>query len=405
MAESIAPTRAQWRAYLSTFCGASTLVVGGVASLNYVVDPYLIHQWDSPQVQTLRPSREKLSAWGKTYAVARMRPAVLYLGNSRTELGLPTKSGHFGVMSVFNAALSGASAGDVMAMARHAIKVRAPDTVVWGLDAPSFSLLAGNTDFDRALVSDGVTYFVRRGLLDVKRGLTVDMTRDSIRVLRGTFGAECLSSLALNGQRDDACVANRIEGLGGTSAVITPRLQEYARGDGPTAQALDAFVDTLGQLCESGTRVRLYVNPTHALMLDALHWAGKWDAFERWQRGLAIVAALRRAAGCDVKLYDFSGFNSVTTEPIPQVSRQGAMTYYWETSHYRVNVGHMMLDRMFGAGHGVPADFGVELAPSMMDGHLAGLRAQRERYHAEHAAETAFVRRLVEPQLAARTSP
>ncbi len=188
------------RSYVLWLCGVSGLCIGSVAALNYVVDPYLTHQWDTAAVQRLRPPRERLSVWSKTYAVARYRPEVIYLGNSRTEVGVPAPLPSFHGQSVFNGALSGASAGDVMAMARHVLNVSTPKVVVWGVDAPSFSLVIGTHDFDRALVATGGNYFPQRALLNIKRSLTVDMTRDSVMLLAGRFGAVCRSSLALYGQ-------------------------------------------------------------------------------------------------------------------------------------------------------------------------------------------------------------
>lgn len=379
------------RSYLTIFGGITAVTLGAVATLNYQVDPYLIHQWDTPQVQHLRPGREKLSAWGKTYALARFQPGVVYAGNSRTELGLPVQMALFGGKDVFNGALSGASVGDAMAMVQHAAAVSRLDTVVWGIDAPSFSLDGGNTDFDRELVATDRYYLWRRGLIDIKRALTIDMTMDSISLLRGTFGQNCLSSLATYGQRDDRCVRDRIDGWGGTRAAIIPRLREYIRGAGPTAEATRGFSQTVAGLCRSGTRVRLYINPTHAMTGDALYWAGKWPAMERWQAQLAELARQQRLLGCDVRLYDFSGFNSITTEAIPQVSGKPDMQYYWETSHYRVNVGQMILARMFGGQERVPEDFGVELTPSSLSQHQSSQRALRDRYHEVHAAETSMV--------------
>lgn len=388
------------RAYVTLFCLVSLLAVAGVGSLNYVVDPYLTHQWDTPLLQRLRPPREKMSAWGKTYALARYRPTVLYLGNSRTELGLPARLPVFSGAAVFNGALSGASLGDVAAMARHARKVSRLDTVVWGVDAPSFSLAIGTTDFDRDLVAANGYYFAQRRLLDLKRALTVDMTRDSLAVLSGSFGAVCRSSLAFYGQRDDSCIADHVSGWGGTGAAVAPRLREFMRGEGPTADALATFGATLADLCRDGTRVRLYINPTHASMLDALYWRGKGAALERWQRALADEAARRRGAGCDLRLFDFSGFNGITTEMLPQASRRREMAYYWEPSHYRANVGRMIMQRLFGGSDDIgPPDFGVELAPAMMDAHLARQRAGRVRYQAEHALETALARSLAEAEL------
>ena len=117
----------QWRRYVTVFGAASLSVLAAVALLNYQVDPYLMHQWDTEQLRQLRPGRERLSAWGKTYALARLQPAVLYAGNSRTELGLPTDAAPFGRRTIFNGALSGASLGDALAMVMHAAEVGPPN--------------------------------------------------------------------------------------------------------------------------------------------------------------------------------------------------------------------------------------------------------------------------------------
>ena len=384
---------AAWRHYVAIFCTCSAVTLGAVATLNYRVDPYLIHQWNTPEVQRLQPGRERLSAWGKTYALARLRPRIVYIGNSRTELGLPTQTDVFGGQQAFNSALSGASLGDTIAMVRHAATVSRLDTVVWGIDAPSFSMEIGNTDFDRELVSSGSFYLWKRGLIDLKRALTMDMTMDSIRLLRGTFGHLCHSSLAYYGQRDEVCVWDRINGWGGTQAAILPRAREFVRGAGPTAEAFDALESTVATLCRAGTRLRLYINPTHAMMADVWYWAGRWASLESWETGLAAMAAQHRDDGCDVRVYDFSGFNSVTSEPVPQASGRRDMLNYWETSHYRVNVGHMILARMFAStASAIPADFGVELTPAALARHLQQLNADRERYHTEHPTETAMAR-------------
>ncbi|MET0322603.1 MAG: hypothetical protein ABW069_17915 [Duganella sp.] len=385
----------RWRRYVALLCATSLTALAAVAMLNYQVDPYLIHQWDTAKVRQLRPGREKLGAWGKTYALARLRPAVVYAGNSRTELGLPTATAQFGARTVFNAGLSGASLGDAMAMVAHAVTVGPPAVVVWGIDAPSFSLEVGNTDFDRALVATDRWYLWRRTLIDLQRAVTPDMTLDTLRLLRGTFGAICHSSLALYGQRDDVCVRDRIDGWGGTRGAVLPRIREFIRGAGPTRQALAAFDQSLGRLCGARVQVRAYINPTHAMTVDALYRAGKGAALEQWQRDLAALFERYRDRGCDARVVDFSGFNSITTEPVPQASGRAAMTYYWETSHYRTNVGHLILARLAG-NLSVPSDFGVELAPQTVALHQARQRVARARYHREHPVEAAAVMALVQ---------
>lgn len=392
MAETVPPAAPQWRSYVTLFCGLSGALVLAVAALNYVVDPYLTHQWQSPLLQRPRPLRERLSAWGKTYAIAKLRPQVLYVGNSRTEVALPTQMPMFAGNSVFNGALSGASVGDAIAVVGHAARMSRLQTVVWGIDAPSFSLAEGADELSPELVAGGAFFFTRRALLNLRRGLALDMTRDSLRILSGSDGGVCRSSLVFGGQRDNDCLAGRARGRSATRAAVVPRVREFLAGDGPTVAALGAFEASVTALCRQHTRLRLYINPTHAMTLDVLYWGGKWAAVEGWQHSLSELAARQRRAGCDLRLFDFSGYNSITTDPIPQASARDDMQHYWETSHYRSSVGRMVLGRLFGDGSGVPADFGVELEPATLAIHVANLRAARERYHSAHPQETALAR-------------
>ena len=386
---------ARWRRYLALFGLTSAGVIAAVAALNYQVDPYLIHQWDTPQVQQLRPGREKLAAWGKTYALARYRPQVLYAGNSRTELGMPTVAVPLAGHTVFNGGLAGASLGDTLAMISHALQVGPPATVIWGIDAPTFTLEVGNTEFDREVVATDSWYLWRRKLIDLKRAVTADMTFDSLRLLRGTFGAMCHSSLALYGQRDAVCVRDRIDGWGGTRGAILPRIREFIRGPGPTPAALAAFDGTVGRACRAGVRLRVYINPTHAMMADALYRSGKWTAMEQWQRQLAEMFQRHRGTGCDARIVDFSGFNSITMEPVPQAGGPETMTWYWETSHYRTNVGALILARLLDGEVAAHPDFGVELAPQTVALHQARQRIGLERYHRQHALQARMVVDLV----------
>ena len=391
------------RRYLVCFLACVCLVLGSVSFLNYQVDPYLLHQWDSPLLQRPRQLNEKLGAWAKTYAVARYRPAIIYIGNSRTEMGLPTRvRALFDGKRIFNSAVSGASIGDAIRLAEHAARVSRVETMVWGIDAPTFSLDMGAARVEDSLTGARHGFFVQRALVNLKRGLTLDMTQDSVRILTGHAGDTCRSNLAVYGQRDETCTLKGIQHWLGTKDAIPVRLQEFGAGLGPTPPSTPALDTSIGKLCRSGTRLRLYINPTHALTLYALHWRGKWDAMQAWQRGLVRVVERHRLHGCDVRLHDFSGFNSITTEATPLVSGKPDMHYYWEVSHYRDNVGRLILARLFGGDTPAPADFGVELTQANIDDHQAATRAARERYRVEHAREAGYAQRVLDGPLIRR---
>jgi len=369
------------------------MLVGAVAATNYALDPYLMHQWQTPQVQRLRQPVEKLNAWGKTYAMALFRPETVYLGNSRTELGLAVPNE--GAGRVFNAALSGATVGDALRMLGHARYVGAVRTVIWGLDAPSFTLSVGNTELETGLLAVDGRYLARRYLMDLQRAVSVDMTRESFDMLRGAGLAVCHPSLAQYGQRDAACMHHRIQGWGGTGQVIEARTREFLRGEGPTPGTLAALESAIAGACD--VHWRLYVNPTHAMTIDSVYWGGKGMRYEAWLADLAAMGERLRNSGCDVRLFDFSGFNSVTSEAVPRPGDRSDMLNYWETSHYRERVGNAILARLAG-GDAEPDGFGAELRPDSIKKHIAMLRTGRAVYLSSHPYEAGVARRIADNQ-------
>jgi len=377
------------KTYLAVAGGLPLLLVSGVAATNYMLDPYLIHQWQTPQVQRLRQPMEKLNAWGKTYAMALYRPQTIYLGNSRTELGLAVPRS--GPLRVFNAALSGATVGDSLRMLGHALQVGQVGTVIWGIDAPSFTLSVGNSELENGLLASDERYLARRFLLDLQRAVSVDMTRESIDLLGGHAPKVCHPSLAQFGQRDAACMHYRIEGCGGTSQVVAPRTREFLRGEGPSPGALEALEGAMLKNC--AVRWRLYVNPTHAMTIDGLYWASKGQQYEAWLASLAAMGGRLRKAGCDVRLYDFAGFNGVTSEAVPRSGDRAPMRNYWEPSHYRDQVGAAILSRLDG-GPAAADGFGAELLPGTVAAYIAQLRARRSGYQASHPYEASLAQRI-----------
>lgn len=379
---------ASYKRYLASF----GLVVTGLLLLvlltNYLVDPYLNHQWDSPLLQRLRPTQEKLVPWGKTYAVFKYKPQVLYVGNSRIHSGLPADPALFDGKRVFNGGIPGASLGDTIAMLQHARSITTLDAVVWGVDYWSFSADIGNSDFDRDLVATGKSYTVRRPLLDLKRALSFDITVDSVDVIFRRTPTVCRSSLAFQGLRDDACnVANLLD-RGGVNKALVADIRAIKNKNEKIDQALPVFQVELEQLCKAGIRTMVYINPLHAITLEYFFQRGNWNEFERWKRLLVNSIDHTRQSGCNVQLFDFSGFNSVTSETIPQVSGSPAMENYWEGSHYRTVVGRQILAKMIPLPSvRVPADFGTKLDQDNIEAHLALVRSERERYRTEHKNE------------------
>jgi hypothetical protein len=118
-------------------------------------------------------------------------------------------------------------------------------------------------------------------------------------------------------------------------------------------QTLDEIRETAVLLQMHGIRLIVFINPIH----KATYLATGLEKFLLFEKELSKITGF----------YDFSGLNSITTNNYN----------YYETSHYRPNVGRLMLARMFGdRSVRVPDDFGVPVTGENIDKHLADLRAQ-----------------------------
>ncbi len=114
------------------------------------------------------------------------------------------------------------------------------------------------------------------------------------------------------------------------------------------------------------------------------------DEIDNWKR--AMVEANEEEAGlagrAPFPLWDFSGYNSVTTERLPDAGEIEQIMYgYWEGSHYSDAVGVRILDRIFGEGSQRGDDFGLQLTSANIDAHLEQIRRGGARYRLAHATE------------------
>ena len=135
----------------------------------------------------------------------------------------------------------------------------------------------------------------------------------------------------------------------------------------------------------------LVIVPHHADALE-LYWRnGLWPRIEQFKAELAAVVAEQ---GNDVKLWDFLDYSSFTTEPVPPAGNRSTLTHwFWEPSHFKKQLGAIMIQRMFAGGG--PA-FGTQLQPDAVADRNALIRADRQRLVCEQEGGP-FLVALAEP--------
>jgi hypothetical protein len=128
---------------------------------------------------------------------------------------------------------------------------------------------------------------------------------------------------------------------------LRPWEYRFLEGDHFEA-SLAALKEIVDLSRKNNIRLVLFINPIHKKTYLNAHLKD----VARFKKDLALIA----------DYYDFSGLNPVTTNNYN----------YYETSHYRLLVGDMMLKVMFGDPPvDVPRGFGVRVSRYTVDSHLA----------------------------------
>jgi hypothetical protein len=133
--------------------------------------------------------------------------------------------------------------------------------------------------------------------------------------------------------------------------------------------------------------------------MEAFRRKGVWPVFEQWKRELVSVFDNARAthpAG-DIALWDFSGYNSATTEPLPRSGGKRSVMDYWDEVHYSINLGDRILAVLFppaGADQTPAGNFGTKLTGSNIEAHLAAARVAQLTYEEAHVDDLKWLATL-----------
>lgn len=239
--------------------------------------------------------------------------------------------------------------------------------------------------------------------------ISVDGWRDAVRVVGSTDTiVRDERFFLLDGQREPTYYwYKEIQSRGHRSAFERSTIKladefeaQFASG-GMCPDKLSQYRKILEFAYEHGIEMHIILSPVHVWLLEVYYREGAWSILEAWKRALvrenARVAA--QVGAPPEPLWDFSEYNEFTTEEIPPAGdTQTRMRWYWEVSHYRAELGEVVLDRVFGVDTVSVAGkegFGVRITPKTMDEHLENVREQRERYAAAAQEELLFLDRHI----------
>lgn len=373
------PTAKQYLRFNWVFLFFASVPLLSVALLNVAIDPYDVFK--SPDFLGLNHSKIKKDNNDRLYKatdIIRIKPITVLIGSSRTKQGLdPTHPALKKYQPVYNLALNGPNFYEQLRYLQHAIaNQKNLKEVVLGVDFFMFnsSLMNQPTFSEERLEKRSIS------LQDVINStLSLDVFSTSLQ----TVDASLQEPNKNDNYGENGFMPNlKLKG-NETEWRFTSGINLYFKLHS-SYQLSDKYMSDFKhfvELChQRGIQLKIFISPSHATQWEAIRATGRWQTFEQWKREIVKIAPV----------WDFSGYNSITTEPL-----SSQMKNYADNSHYTKKIGDLVLNRIFSYRQDtVPKDFGILVTSENIETHLAKIRQDRESWAKRQPDEVKLVKDL-----------
>jgi hypothetical protein len=367
-----------YRRYNSIFLLTALLPLLSVGMFNIAVDPYGVYNsFSLAGFNQLKPDKWKHQRLFKAIDVTRIKPVTIFLGSSRTNLGLnPNYTALKYKQPAYNLGLNGANTYETLRYLQHAIKNQKDlKLVILGLDFIMFNQDLGNqTGFEESRLE--------KQSLTGQDFINTAFSFDALSLSEKTFQANKESS------DRDIYYPNGFMRLGRSQT--DRNLTEFKKSIGvyftvhSHYKLSPAYLNDLREivrLCrENKISLIAFISPAHVTQTEAIYAAGQWQILEQWKREVVKI----------LPVWDFSDYNSITIEPISE-----KMHHYIDSSHYKEAIGNSILDCILSRNTGkLSQDFGDYLTPKNVEAHLIQLKRDRDRWARQYPDEVELVKEI-----------
>jgi hypothetical protein len=384
------PAASSQRRWVLAWAGACALGLALAGGVNLVVDPYGVHGLvESPGLNQLKPEFAGHMRLGKAYAVVQLRPTAVVLGTSQALVGLDPAYAAWPEQAVYNLALNGVNAYEAWRFFQHAHATQPLKLVVLVLDPQMFRADEPTklTFDDRVLNTPGRDRWLGRVLGQVRLALSLDALLGSARTVWVQHGAPpgYRAIIRADAVRDDGFqdmvgYEEEVRHGGGAHRQFYDRvrLRDPSQADprfvdAASGESTFSYLASIVRVCHrDGVDLRLVLAPRHVAgwRREELEWTGEWKR-EVLQ---TVCSVAGEASAAPFPVWDFNYVNPFTTEPVPAAGDLVSLPrWFWDPSHFRRELGEVILDRVFGVPRQDPDQqaFGVLLAPDSLEEHLA----------------------------------
>jgi len=364
---------------LRTFIFALALALL-VLGLNVVVDPYGITGVKRiPHLSEYKVEINEHTGLMKKYQPLFENYNALIVGNSRVEMGMNPSHSCFQheKMKVYNLGIPGEDLRMQLAYALNLIYQKPIQTVFLSIDfadfigpewrpLPIIPMLEQEEEMFMYSTSGDINPdYPRIRFLDYYKSLfSLDAMVASISTISGQSEASPDRDLAGFNPARDFTEAVR---LAGPSELFDQKMFElkvkysniwyFRRAD----QRLDSVVEDLSAfldiLVRRDIKVYLFTNPFHESYWEMFRAQGYMPLYDDWMA--SIEAVVRKHTTGSVLFWNFSEDSPFIHEKVPAKGvKSGPLQWFWEPSHYRRQLGDLMIDTMLSESCETDVAFG-----------------------------------------------
>ncbi|MDJ0601544.1 MAG: hypothetical protein QNJ37_22200 [Crocosphaera sp.] len=351
------------------FLGTVLLSIAGISFANFSIDPYDLFRHNQPfDLKLDKTEKINHDRLYKTLDVIHIKPEIILIGSSRVKQGLNPKHAAFPKnITTYNLGIDGSNTYEILRYLEHTY-TNQPNLkkVIMGLDHYMFndfyqlqdSFVEKRLNKTHMLGTDLLNALFSQDALIASKNTILENLTETKNTKGLTYGDNGFFPYPYHNPND-----------GNTPWRFRTTIQQYFGFHPQYKLSDDRFNDfkKIVEFCrQHNIELIVFISPAHATQWETLRVTDRWDTYEQWKRKMVGITPV----------WDFSGYNSITTEPI-----QPVMSNYVDNSHYDPKIGDFVLNRILSHNvEQVPEDFGVLMTPENIDDHLAKIRSDREKW-------------------------
>ena len=400
--------------YLKFLPIVASLALLSIVGFNRLIDPFALY--GGPLIEGVnihKTAFNRNTRMSKAAAIYQQNPLAIVLGSSRSERGIDPSHLGWRVNPVYNLSLNGADLYEIFRYLQHAQAIQPLKKVVLTLDFFMFNASRSLINVNKNSFREDRLAVNAEGQPNPLSWNDLLLTLFSLDTLVDSIGTVTEQSVATNKSQFIAGF-NKIRSYGVKSIYNKGQRQSFLDTEKayfnknydqfsfrtPRRDNWKIYQRLLLLSQQQGIDLRIVISPSHTRLLETIESKGIWDKFEQWKQQLVALneSVAAQQGKPSFPLWDFSGYNHYTTEEVPALGdAETQMQWYWESSHYKKELGDLVLDRIFNYKHPerkIVKGFGVLLNSENIETHLQSIRKNQQQWRMSYPEDVAEIEAL-----------